>query len=156
MAILVLYFKYISIFPQLQAILISACRKLIGSTEACYSNSSKNIIGSRSQGTSTILSATLKDQQEWPQTQTHHNNRAHSRQCPWIWNKDRLEFCFLVSKLCKIFFKNMHNRNAIPFKVIAHVDIHVIQWYHHSSKHLWNFCFGIAFRYSLWRNTAEN
>ena len=41
MATLVLYFKYISIFPQLQAIFISACRKLIGSTEAHYFNSSK-------------------------------------------------------------------------------------------------------------------
>lgn len=45
MAILVLYFKYISVFPQPQPILISACRKLIGSTEARYFNSSKNITG---------------------------------------------------------------------------------------------------------------
>lgn len=45
MAILVLYFKYISIFPQLQPILISACRKLTGSPEAHYFNSSKNTAG---------------------------------------------------------------------------------------------------------------
>lgn len=45
MAILVLCFKYISIFPQLQSILISACKKLTGSPEVDYFNSSKNAAG---------------------------------------------------------------------------------------------------------------
>jgi hypothetical protein len=67
MATWALYFKYISIFAQPQVSLISACEKFVGSTEAHYFNSSKNLIGKKVKVlTVSSLLCSLKDRWGWP------------------------------------------------------------------------------------------